>query len=343
MAKKAADYEGEYLEQIINILNMNERFLEYTAAYLQNEPRLINKSLMDSLLNEECDPEIAFGAALSAAFGLDGEKSKEDRILERRYMEGSVKRLCPDEYKNNSYYKNIKLPEIKKGSWELRYEVFEPYEGFIYDDILRDGIYEIPQVGFFDIPFVFPAVLEGGREWMTITPNEINTMKGPIERAKGRALTYGLGMGYFAYMASLKEDVYSITVIEREPDIISLFKEYILPEFEYKDKINIIQSDAFTYAENFAAKENFDYAFVDIWHDALDGLELYIKTKKLEKLSPRTKYDYWAEKTLLTSLRKMVAEQLLPAAKEKKLAPEELLNMLSDDYLKKLAYDIRKI
>lgn len=329
--------------RLLNIFDMNARFLVYTAAYLQNEPRLIDKTLMDSLLSEGGESEYAFGAALSVAFGLDGETSDEDYILERRYMERAVKRLDASEFQSDPYYKNIKLSEIKLGNWEIKYEEFAPYEGLIFDDIKREGLYEMPQIGFFEKPFVFPAVLEGGREWMMITPNEINTMKEPIKRAFGKVLTYGLGMGYFAYMASRDEKVESVTVVEKEKDIIDLFEKHILPEFEHKDKINIVHADAFEYAKEKAPVEKFDYAFVDIWHDALDGLDLYIGMKKLEKLSPGTVFDYWAEKTLLCSLRRMVFEQIEPSLKSGKLSYESAVNMLSDEYLKKLTYDIRKI
>ena len=58
---------------------------------------------------------------------------------------------------------------------------------------------------------------------MSIIPNEIETMKEAIETVKGNVLVYGLGLGYFPYMISLKNDVNKITIIEKE-DI--LFEEY---------------------------------------------------------------------------------------------------------------------
>ncbi len=335
-------------KRLFEIFHMNDRFLRYVAAYLTNEPRLIEKKLMRALCSDGIDEELAFATVLAEAFGLDGQKSEEDRIIERRYLERSVRLLDISSYSENPYYKNIKPKPAKLGRWELKYEEFAPYEGFIYDDIKKEGLYEIPCIGFFNRTFTFPAVLEGEREWMMITPNEINTMKGPIERAKGKVLTYGLGMGYFAYMASLSDLVTSVTVVERDPQLIELFRLCILPLFENKEKINIVQSDAYEYARRVMPNEGFDYAFVDIWHDALDGLDLYVKMKKYEKYSPHTRFDYWAEDTLLCSLRRMVFEQIVPQSKDASSlnAPipdyESLITMLSDSYLKKLAYDIKK-
>ena len=82
--------------------------------------------------------------------------------------------------------------------------------------------------------FYFPAVLENGNEWMTVTPNEVETMKEAISQARGRVAAYGLGLGYFAFMASEKSDVTGVTVIERDEQAIRLFEEEILPQFPHR-------------------------------------------------------------------------------------------------------------
>lgn len=45
-------------------------------------------------------------------------------------------------------------------------------------------------------------------------------------------------------MASLKADVESITIVEREQSVIDLFTSFILPQFKTKDKITVIKDDA---------------------------------------------------------------------------------------------------
>ena len=337
----------EYKE-LIKYAKLNAKALRLVAAYLENEPRLVSASLIESLCNEcSVSSAQAFAGVLSAAFGLDSEISDEDEILEREYIFRSVKKLDPETYTCDPYYKNIRIPEVNKGRWELRYESFAPYEGLIFDDLIIDGYREIPRIGFFEEEFAFPAVLENGREWMMITPNEINTMKEPIAKAHGKVLTFGLGMGYYAYMASLKEEVESVCVVERDPEVIALFEEFILPQFEHGEKIKIVCSDAFDYARRVMPHESFDIAFVDIWHDALDGLDLYIRMKKLEKESPSTEFVYWVERTLLSTLRAMVISSLEESNQTNASGVGiydicELLRMLSDDYLRSLAADMQR-
>jgi spermidine synthase len=94
-------------------------------------------------------------------------------------------------------------------------------------------------------------------------------------------------------MISLKENVNKITIIENNEDIINIFKKYLLPQFKFKNKIEIINDDALNYATK---KLNYDYVFVDIWHDPSDGIDLYLKFKKLEVKG--IKYDYWIEQTM---------------------------------------------
>ena len=128
---------------------------------------------------------------------------------------------------------------------------------------------------------------------MLITPNEIETMKSPIEKAFGDVATYGLGLGYFAFMASEKETVSSVTVVERDEKVIRLFEEHILPQFPHKNKIRIVNEDALVYAQG---ENRHDFVFADIWHDPSDGCDLYLKLKACEREG--VAYEYWIENTL---------------------------------------------
>jgi len=89
------------------------------------------------------------------------------------------------------------------------------------------------------------------------------------------------------------------------------------------------------YAEFEMPKSNYDYAFVDTWRDASDGAPMYERMKKLEKLSPNTKFSYWIENFLISRLRafrfeklyKLVADNADDAPKNYK----EFTEMLVDD------------
>ena len=208
-----------------------------------------------------------------------------------------------NEFYNNIYYKNIKLPTIKIGNSELKYDKYKAYEAFVCDDIVstEEGR-QLAQIGFFNREFIYPAVMEKERLWMSVTPNEIETMKEAVNRANGKVLTFGLGLGYFQYMISEKENVNSITIVEMNEEIIKLFENYILPQFSNKDKIKIIKSDAFYYAENHLENEKYDFIYTDLWHDVSDGMDMYLKMKSYEIKSPKSEFMYWIEKSILCYL-----------------------------------------
>lgn len=285
------------------IIEDNHKVFALLSNYLNNQPDFIDKKEIAEIVNCGVSSEYAFVAMLTAGCGLDIVDHSEDKDLFDHYFRRMVHQLNASEYYNNPYYKNIKIPTIKIGQSELKYEKYKPFEGFVCNDIIQtEEGRQIPQIGFFDQEFRFPVVLENDRIWMTITPNEIETMKEAVDQAYGQVLTYGLGLGYYAYMTSEKDNVDSVTVIELNEDVIRLFTNYVLPQFRNAHKIKIIQADAFEYAEQHMSKENYDFAFVDLWHDVSDGLDMYLKMKKYEKHSPNTVFSYWIEKSILCYL-----------------------------------------
>lgn len=285
----------------------NLKFAQYNnilfkklSVFINHEADFIRPEFIESLCRD-CDisKEEAYCFTLAASIDLDTEKNPRDAEIFEEYFPDMVHLLKNKDYENNPYLKNIKIPTKKLGKWELCYKTYVPYQAFVFDDpkITRDGKI-IPQIGFFEKEFSYPAVLESGTEWMLITPNEINTMRAPISGAHGKVLTYGLGLGYFAYMVSEKESVSSITIVERDKNAISLFRDIILPQMPRKDKINIICDDAFYFAETRLADSDFDFVFADIWHDPSDGVPAYNRLKATEKYLPSADFSYWIEKTL---------------------------------------------
>ena len=222
-----------------------------------------------------------------------------DKIIYNKYLIPMVKGLAAEEYREDPYYKKIKIPNETFGKWRLENKSYAPYEAFVYDDMeMRYDGRLLPHIGYFTDTLEYPSVSENGREWMTVTPNEINTMKKAISSAKGNELTFGLGLGYYAYMVSRKQEVKTVTVVERDREVIELFEKFILPQFENRDKIKIVCADAFEFADTRLRDGEFDHVFTDLWHDASDGMELYQKMKGYEKSCPDTEFDYWIVKTI---------------------------------------------
>ena len=183
------------------------------------------------------------------------------------------------------------------GAFELGYASYRPYELFVADDLRAypDGAV-LPVLGYFTRPFAYPVLTENGREWMTATPNEINTIRPMAEAAHGHVLTLGLGLGYFAFHALLNPRVERVTAVERSADAIRLFRERILPAFPRPERLTILQADAFAAAPALYQSGQYDFVFADLWHDAADGLPMYERLKHMEVPGPE--YRYWIEKTL---------------------------------------------
>lgn len=318
-----------YLRQEKNLLVFSQ-----VASYLNNAPCTVTRELIEEITDDNKSlEEYSYAMFLANVFTDDNAFANE--LLKEYYIK-SVKRLDEKDYCNNPYYKNIKIPNKEIGKWNLGYQKYKPYEAFIRDDIIIEGSKEIPSIGYFDKEFSFPTVFEGNVEWMAIKPNEIETMRASIEKAKGSVLVYGLGLGYYPYMISLKNEVTDITIIEREDGVISLFNEYILPQFENKHKIKIVKSDAFEYAKNEMSKKSFNFVFVDLWHDVSDGTELYIKMKKYEHVLSKAEFSYWIEKSIISSIRVRLFDAMYNSIKGNKLdkSLKEVKMILSDDYIK---------
>ncbi|MBE6683235.1 MAG: hypothetical protein E7595_03670 [Ruminococcaceae bacterium] len=278
----------------------NNLIFERLAILLNNRPDFITKEMVDELVNGFGLSQIeAYSLLLCAALGFDTE-IESDRKLWESYAPHMIHHLDEQHFLNDEYCRAINIEGAKKlNEWELRIDTLAPYTAFVCDDplTLPDGRV-IPQIAFFDSEYKYISVLQNGREWMTMMPNEIVTQRLPIKRANGRICTYGLGLGYFVFMCAQKDSVESVTVVERDESVITLFKEMLLPLFDKKEKIEIVCADAFDFAEKEAPKRRFDYIFADIWHDPSDGVEAYKRFKSLEYLCPDTSFDYWIEKTL---------------------------------------------
>lgn len=299
-------------ERLIKTVRRNFQITYWYKEYLERFPTFITKEIIDTLTEDgEISVESAIAAMLGQAFRLEFDNDDDRRFI-MDYITPSIRLLDRKKYEDNPYYKNIRLDNIKNGSWEIRWEEYEPYQAVICDDIIiKEDFSEIPPLGYFPEGFRFPAILEGGNEWMTLTPVDLDTCEDAIAAAHGKVLTFGLGLGYYAYMASEKEEVESVTVVELSEEVIELFNTYILPQMPNRHKIKIVHMDAIEYAKNIMPSENFDLVFADTWRDASDGAPMYERLKPFEKLCPSTKFMYWVENFLRSNIRSLKFGQMI--------------------------------
>jgi len=263
-------------------------------------------------------------------------ENEEDELIYHHYFEWSIYESDINKYLNNPYYQRMKLLNIKDGDYELVTDTYKAYELFPYKDMDEevDTFIEANSFSFFEKDFKFLALNYKGVTWMSITPNEIETMEEAVKAATGKVIVYGLGLGYYPYMISLKDEVKEIVIVENDIKIINLFKKHILPNFEHQEKISIIHGDAFEYM---GKCDDFDYAFIDLWHDTFDGLELFLRAKKLEKQGK--KYFYWLESSFYLLLRRcfisLMEEQLAHADESNYKKSKNITDKVINTYYEK--------
>ena len=263
--------------------------------------------------------------------------NEEDKYFYDSRIKPSIRKIDVNDYKDNYYRNHISPKEYKDKKYQLTYLKMNPYQCFPYKDILIDEKYvEVSQIGYFDTSFTYLTVLKDDVVWMSTDPNEINTMEESIKKAKGNVLAFGLGLGYFPIMCASKKEVTSVTIVEKDKEIINIFKKHILPLFEYKEKITIIEDDAFKYANGDLNK--YDYLFIDIWHNPEDGLPMYLKFKKILN-DNKIVIDYWLEKSILAMYRRClltVIEESLMGYTDKnyKVVENEYDKIINDLYFK---------
>ena len=276
----------------------NQRFLNILSRFLNFEDDAISPSDVDAVSAVGVDRSYAFSLLLAERYGVDVENA--DRRFFNDYFLPSVKNLKAEDYYSDEYYKYIDFTEETFGDFKLTKLSVKPCQAFVRDDFAYypDGRV-VPLIGFFDKEYTYPAVLQGGREWMTLLPNEINSQLKYIGAASGNVLTYGLGLGYYVLKVALKSDVRSVTVVDIDQNVIDLFSRNILikfPEFA-KSKVRLVNADALQFAKNLKGGR-FDYVYADIWRDVSDGLDLYKALKQTEVFSPGSRFGYWIEDTM---------------------------------------------
>lgn len=276
------------------------------------------------------------------------------------YEVSNIKKLDIKDYINDRYYLDIKPKEVKikmnDNSYHLYYKYYKPFNYFLYDEIkVKDKDYkEINSLGYFNTPFKYLVLDKNDETWMSIIPHEINTMKEDISKIKGNIVVYGLGLGYFIYLASLKEDVNKIIVIEKDIEIINIFNKYLLPLFnnKSKDKIIILNDDAFSFNETKLVNNKYianniliNYCYIDIYHNPLDALSSYIRFIRNESKNSNITYLYWIEDSIICYIRRIIIslfEEALSSYDDKDyIDNDDYLNNFINKlyfYLKSLTY-----
>lgn len=287
-------------KKLVSLLNQHEKNLDY-LLYLQGliwkKPSFAGFSANDNDPYKKRD--FLF------------ENLEKESPVPNEYVENNIKwdtqLLRINDFQNNPYLKAIQNLTFSRGDWSLSSKTLSAYSLFPYQEDYHFGSNYCLKEGlaFFDADYIYPSLSLYGNEWMSLNPYEIRTMEVPIVVARGKVLTLGLGLGYFAFMAALKEEVKEVHIVEMDAELIILFNDYLLPLFPHPEKIFIHKADAFYFIKDIKDAD-YDFIFSDLWHDVGDGLESYLKLKQSFLNFKRTKCHYWIEGSLMTYLRTLV-------------------------------------
>ena len=227
----------------------------------------------------------------------------------------------------NPYYRDIRLEGCELGDFRVASVMDRQYEVILWDEVTCekcDGLDSfVPCIGFWkDEPAPYYVLRDKeGEPWMSVTFNEMFTMQPAVDEARGRVLTLGLGLGYYAYMAALKPEVENVTVVERNEGIIDLFDQKILPQFgDVKAKIRVVKADVFDFMLTVQDSE-YDFCFADIWNGIQEEQLYYTLRKKCGGNYRGMKMSYWLENSFLgqvaTGVKAVLMEAFAEAEQEK--------------------------
>jgi hypothetical protein len=176
--------------------------------------------------------------------------------------------------------------ELKKGVASLTKYEFSESENPLYNlRVLRNGE---SFMRMYDGKYVRLHV--NGELMMSDTFMERLTNQKFIDRATGRVLIAGLGVGLIIQNIAEKEEVTEIVVIEKYSDVIDIVEPFIK-----HPKLKIICADIFDY--EMSKTEKFDTIYFDIWPnistDNLPEMETLHKKYARNKSSRKAFMDSW--------------------------------------------------
>ena len=223
---------------------------------------------------------------------MDLGSTTDGRYVAQLFRNG--KKLDADRFRADPFLSAIQVPERRIGRFRLAHSSYERGEIFHHDMPDFGERLVVPKLGFFPEPVSFPALYEGPMPWVSVCPSEIRSMEPAIRSARGDTLVLGLGLGYYAFRIAQSDEVRSVTVVERQREVIELFERHLLPQFPMREKIRVLCGDAVSYTESL--KDGvYDFCFADIWEGAVDGAQPYLAIRKQAERMVLTEFSYWIE------------------------------------------------
>ncbi|MBD5357424.1 MAG: hypothetical protein HDR88_10540 [Bacteroides sp.] len=148
----------------------------------------------------------------------------------------------------------------------------------------------------FILPGEYWGLYRSGKVIMSNTPSEIDDHWKFIQKASGKVLVGGLGLGMVLKCLLDKTSVTKVTVVEKSSDVINL----VASSYTNDPRVEIVNADIFEYKPT----ERYDCAWFDIWDD-ISGEE-YPEMKKLHRRYAH--YVGWSDSWLRKNSRRLYQE-----------------------------------
>ena len=278
-------------QYVINISQIAERVYDVLRRVDLDRVVIKDANQFESIAWQACEKEI--GLSDSVTFGV--VKSIIDS------MKSSFRVFTKEELLSNPYFNAVNGKEINTICEDISLQWCEPLIGFIVSNPKKeDGVIPMFDCVFTNVRKKELVLSDRQSVWMSVSPNEIITMQEPIKNAFGNVLILGLGIGYFPYMISQKDNIKSITIVENNPNVIKIFKEVLQPILNIPN-LRIVENDAVEFL-TFVDDGEYDYCFVDIWRHSGDILNYY-RCKEVGNAFKRTVIDYWIEDSFIQILK----------------------------------------
>lgn len=208
-----------------------------------------------------------------------------------------------DEFKLNPYFQAVPFQSSLTHGVQVNTMTFVSHRLFNLLSVVDDPYHALNDsmvLRALDKPLTTNILMKANEVWMMNVPSESMTIDPIAQKVSGRVLTFGLGIGYFVFMASLNPNVTSIDVVENDRDVIAYFKEYLLPYFPNKVRINIHHDDALVWMKK--PLHDYDHIFVDTYQNEQDGFYWWIKgCEFIKKDYPHV--HYWIEPSITRIMR----------------------------------------
>ncbi len=239
--------------------------------------------------------------------GVSFAKSDEKKIQKAMCEDGFAEFFCDpkdwptlfishEAWENTPYHANVRLDMVKNKHFSYETKKVRGKTLFNIDAVQKDPNRELNdwlKLRAMDANVESIYLYQDQKDWMMDAPSEAVTNDIHAKEAHGKVLTFGLGIGYFIYMAMQNPNVSEITVVEKSPEVIAMFTRFLYPQFPQNIPLNIIEGDAFDYF-NQITFDSFDYVYTDIWQSSNDGLQIIEKLLH-QYLPPFEKASFWIE------------------------------------------------